>query len=415
MVWGTLRGIPKTRNVYEERANGKQSSVARKMWLKLLRSSAARGKRHIKTEKLSSSLFIGAQARNAERVPFVDEQENNLLLSFWPLVSPIYVPRVVTADGKTEVKGYVLAVPEPCHLEHFLPDVEQFLANLPTEPAGYLPRASLVDLPEEGGLEYLHSIVQHRARQTDFAFSVSGVELYHLEKQGKNTRILSSGRILPDPVALDQYGLLRKSCDNPLYKSQRIHNLLVGGPWYDGMDGVFSEHPWEFFVQTPGKTPRTPPFFAWDAKRAFHSIEEELKLQKGGAMTPENGSDDKLARRVYQLTRAYVMHRTEDKAGLSWKAFIESTRQEDASKYREVNAKVCSDAFLAMRGRRDADFVEYFTGTICSVPQYLPEDEFLGVSAALMSDWQKVKTLSMLALSAHSQLPTPGALKGDKE
>ena len=67
--------------------------------------------------------------------------------------------------------------------------------------------------------------------------------------------------------------------------------------------------------------------------------------------------------------------------------------------------KVCGDAFLAMRGRNDRDFVAYFAGTICSVPQWLPEKEYLEVSQALTTDWDKVKTLAMLALSACSYLP----------
>ena len=72
--------------------------------------------------------------------------------------------------------------------------------------------------------------------------------------------------------------------------------------------------------------------------------------------------------------------------------------------YREAREKVCSDAFLAMRGRRDQEFVEYFTGTICSVPQYLSQEEYIAVARALMTDWERIKILSMLALSAHSYL-----------
>jgi CRISPR-associated protein Cmx8 len=73
--------------------------------------------------------------------------------------------------------------------------------------------------------------------------------------------------------------------------------------------------------------------------------------------------------------------------------------------YREAVEKVSMDAFLAMRGRREQDFVEYFTGTICSIPQFLPEQDYLLVSSALIDDWDKVKALSMLAISASSYLP----------
>jgi CRISPR-associated protein Cmx8 len=58
-----------------------------------------------------------------------------------------------------------------------------------------------------------------------------------------------------------------------------------------------------------------------------------------------------------------------------------------------------------MRGRHEQDFVEYFTGTICSVPQYLPEEDFLLVSQSLINERDKVKALAMLAVSACSYLP----------
>ncbi len=67
---------------------------------------------------------------------------------------------------------------------------------------------------------------------------------------------------------------------------------------------------------------------------------------------------------------------------------------------REARERVCSDAFLAMRGRRDQEFVEYFTGTICSVPQYLKQEEYVTLVGELIKDWGKIKVLSMLALSA---------------
>jgi len=39
------------------------------------------------------------------------------------------------------------------------------------------------------------------------------------------------------------------------------------------------------------------------------------------------------------------------------------------------------------------------------VPQFLPEAEYLAVARALTTDWETVKTLAMLALSATSYLP----------
>ena len=109
------------------------------------------------------------------------------------------------------------------------------------------------------------------------------------------------------------------------------------------------------------------------------------------------------------LIQSYVNCKTEEKSGKKFKDFRnnkdEKKRIVYPMEYREAREKVCNDAFLAMRGRRDQDFVEYFTGTICSVPQYMAEEDFLRVATALMDDWERIKILSMLALSAHSYLP----------
>mgnify|MGYP001566400059 CR=1 FL=1 len=119
-------------------------------------------------------------------------------------------------------------------------------------------------------------------------------------------------------------------------------------------------------------------------------------------------ADQRLALCVHRLTREYVNRRTEEKSKVKWEDFKNSKDDKGRImyplKYREEREKVCSDAFLAMRGRRDKDFVEYFTGTVCSVPQFLPEEDYLVVSQELINRPDTVKTLSMLALSACSYL-----------
>lgn len=114
--------------------------------------------------------------------------------------------------------------------------------------------------------------------------------------------------------------------------------------------------------------------------------------------------EDRLASRIYGLVNGYVLQKAESKTGISLDAIPRDAKNHRIypKEYREAREKICSDAFLAIRGRRDQDFIEYFTGTICSVPQYLPSDDFLLVSQALLTDWEKVKTLTMLALSACS-------------
>ncbi|MFO1352408.1 MAG: hypothetical protein U1F68_17725 [Gammaproteobacteria bacterium] len=165
----------------------------------------------------------------------------------------------------------------------------------------------------------------------------------------------------------------------------------------------------EYFIYGP-KSPQFR-FFGADVKRHFKALTADLERQEQAAMqekTPER-LDDTLARRVYRLISVYVRQRAESRSGIK---LDNLARNEQGHRiypppYREALQKVASDAFLAMRGRTDRDFIEYFTGTICSVPQYFgKEDEFVEISQALIDSPATVKNLAMLALSAHSWLPS---------
>jgi CRISPR-associated protein Cmx8 len=127
----------------------------------------------------------------------------------------------------------------------------------------------------------------------------------------------------------------------------------------------------------------------------------------------KDGMDPTL--RVYNLVRAYVMSRTERKCGIAWESFRDRRsidqqgreRIDVPDKYKEARAAVCTDAFLRIRSCRSRqDFIDYFTGTLCSVPQFLPQAEFEQVSAALLDgeQWEDIKALTMLALSGLSTL-----------
>jgi len=130
----------------------------------------------------------------------------------------------------------------------------------------------------------------------------------------------------------------------------------------------------------------------------------------------ERMSPDELALRVHSTIRAYVNHKTERRCGKSYADFKASGYKD--GHYIEANNKVCMDAFLAVRSRKDhREFVGYFTGTICSVPQFLPKEQYQDLSVALLDpdQWESLKSLSMLALSALSQAPSSMEKQGDKE
>lgn len=123
-----------------------------------------------------------------------------------------------------------------------------------------------------------------------------------------------------------------------------------------------------------------------------------------------------LAKPVHDIVQRYVMTRTEMRAGMSWddaKNRAASDPQNPQRKsvpreYRDAREKVCQVAFLALRAcRARQDFVEYFAGTICSVPQYLPQRDYQRMAQALYGpgdEWEQVKGLAMLTLSSLSHV-----------
>jgi CRISPR-associated protein Cmx8 len=116
-------------------------------------------------------------------------------------------------------------------------------------------------------------------------------------------------------------------------------------------------------------------------------------------MSPETAGKPDLAKRTRGMIHAYVRVKAEAKSG----------RQQNYAdpEYRDCLLRVCEDVFLRFRASKSQeDFVSYFTATICSVPQYLPEEDYQVVAGALMTEqWVDVKTLAMLALSAESPAP----------
>jgi CRISPR-associated protein Cmx8 len=133
-------------------------------------------------------------------------------------------------------------------------------------------------------------------------------------------------------------------------------------------------------------------------------------------MTSASSVDQALSQRVHGLVKAYVYRKSESKSGIKWDEFKnkkvkdESTGKERINvpqRYREVRQKICADAFLRLRAcKAREDFMSYFTGTICSVPQFLPEAEYQTVADAILDDerWEEVKALTMLALSGLSNV-----------
>jgi CRISPR-associated protein Cmx8 len=77
----------------------------------------------------------------------------------------------------------------------------------------------------------------------------------------------------------------------------------------------------------------------------------------------------------------------------------------------EARRKLAERLFLELRSRRDQAFIDYFTNTFFSVPQYFGQKPlprmFELITTALLTDTDTVKTLTLMALSANSWIPSP--------
>ena len=243
-IWSTLRGKPLSRTPFKERAEGKTVNEAAKAWNSLHKFI----KDPSRTEDIASSLYVGAQASNAEKVPFLGKVDENLLLHFWPIVMRVFVPEVINNEGKGEFKGFVLAIPEVSDVEGFIYEYEAMVPKLNPELRGYRPAESVISVPQEGALEYMSALVRARAQQGDIAYNISSVEVIHLERRGDNISILSSSRIPVSTEILENYEAIRQNYRHPLFKKQIIRNLLEGNEWYAGFNRLLSSCDKNWFI-----------------------------------------------------------------------------------------------------------------------------------------------------------------------
>lgn len=393
MLWNVPRGVPTTRNPYEKRSEGTFTEDADKAWTELLQPSEF-------PVDLPSTYYLGAQANNAENVPFKDRARYQFLLHFWPFTAQIYVPAVLDGDGNREFKGYALAIPDVGQLESFCDELPVVLRNRGQERSGYRPRDAVVSLAAEGALD-IYQRLKERLIVREGALRTSdlllGVDVLHLEKQGNNVRLLSSTRLEPEDRMVDEYAVLRKVLWNPLFARQRLINLVNNRPWYAGFDSLLST--------TSDKLTIRSDTFRHDARNAFQheGIMTEstiLDPEPTGVPTSTPGHESL----VYRLVSIYLSRKLQGKYDLTWEKCKGNPSRE--KEYREKKEKLAREAFLALRGRTDSDFVQYFVSTLCSVPQALGEPAFVSLARALDRETDKIRTLTMLALSAQSPYTT---------
>jgi CRISPR-associated protein Cmx8 len=415
MLWAIPRGNPQSRQPFQQCAAKETCKEGPAAWADLQKVAAARDKNEFFTSSVAGSLWLGAQANNAENVAFDGRAEQNLLLHFWPLTSLVYVPQVVTPDGKSDFVGYVLAIPEVVSLKAFLACYPRMLEGLSDAPHGYRPAEAVIDLPAEGALSFLEHLARLAAdkatetAKSDMRNAIGSVDYLHLAKFGNNIKTMAAGRVSPRPYLLRHYQAIvgrpgeKPPYGNPLFRRSLMLALLNDVPWFEPFGELFAEWPHEFFVPCED-SPKLSWFWA-DARNKFKEVTDDMQNNPQSPPDP----NDLLAKLINKIVWTYLNAKTDKKPGASLDEFkvnnkIEWEKVTDAAKdtYSKARREIAESLFLEFRSRHDQAFVNHFVGKLGSVKQYINESDYIAVSQALMTRCSDVKTLTLLALSANS-------------
>lgn len=419
MIFAVPRNKPMTHLPYKDRVGGLPTREGSATWKELLARDKALALGKAATAELAGSLMLAVQALTAEAVPFEDRVEAKLLLHFWLLTARVFVPQRVDADGKAEFVGYTLAIPEVEHLEKFCNRYKHLLERLDAKKNLFRPAGAVIALPEQGPLEFLHDLdrlATEKAIAEGPAAYVAGMEFFHMVVVGKNVKLRAHGRISVEKSVLEEYARLRCECFNPVLLAGRLRAYLHARPWYEALDTPIHEREWWHFVHSSQERRRTPTAmigFAWEVDRYFKQLRStgpEAHNSEAIPMEQHAASPEAVDAIVYEMVRVYVRERACKRADIDPKQ-VEDWWTRTADERRDV----CAKLFLELRSRHGDDFVGHFTDTFASVAQWLDEDRFLLVSRALMRPYadedgpdrprtrDDIKTLTMLALSAHSR------------
>jgi CRISPR-associated protein Cmx8 len=246
----------------------------------------------------------------------------------------------------------------------------------------------VVELPGEAGLDVARrtfAVISRLQGEAATRPSLTAVDVFHIEKEGNNVRVRSVSRVDLQRERAHAYGRARAAYWSSAFRRRRITSILDDDkPWWTGFGRVCATSPEELTIEDSK--------FRHDCRIAFTEVE----------MTEANRVDEKtLEQLVYSVVRTYVFGRLDSKYDLTWDKIKGSGRENE---YNEKKEKVAREAFLAVRSRTGLTFVSYFTGTICSVSQWLNEASYLKLARALApgndEQIERVRSLTLLALSA---------------
>lgn len=392
MVWQILRGVPATRVPFEDRAFKRNSNDSASLW-KQLNQNVDR------SVDLPSTYYVGAQASNAERVPFKDKGRLQFLLHFWPLVCQIYIPQLLSKDqdkdSDMKFEGFVLAIPDVCLLKSFKADYQTLLKNRSPQALGFRPKEAVIEVPEEAGLDAvrrLNEAVKTTAGK-DIADVVFGFDIFHTSREGNNVRLLFSGRVEPEHDRDRDYANFKNRFTDRWFRRQRLINLLNRRSWHSGFAQLLGSLSLEKGLLSS--------FFAHDARVSFEieaaNHEGRIKMQLAEGK-PVSGDEVCLESLVLKIVDGYLRQKLKDKYTLEWSKIQDNPSQK--KEYNDRRESLGKECFYAIRSRTGEDFINYFASTICSVPHWMTQDEYSCITKTLYQDTEKIRTLSMLALSA---------------
>ncbi|WP_061249186.1 type I-MYXAN CRISPR-associated protein Cmx8 [Leptospira alstonii] len=401
MIWNILRGIPTTRIVYENRASKEDNKDYLEVWNNLIKITT-------KKSEIQGTYFLSSQDKNAEGVPFLDQNKNFLLLHFWPFISQIYIPQKLEYDNsskkyKPSDDGFAICIPEILDLKNFCLDYEEFLKSRDNTILGFRPRASKIFVLQEAGwdsFERLKISLTKLEGAKKYSDLVNGIDVFRFIKEGNNINNKANFRIRPDDITLKEYEAFKN--DNyfdSIFKRQILTNLSENKSWHEDFGKLFKTSGYEYFI---GKGKTKDVNFSNDVNKKFkgliNSIHKEHTMENSLETDEKEISSENLKsleQIIYWMIRNYISIRLASKYGF---------KKEDikTNKYVEMKEKLAKETFLAIRSRTGGDFISYFSSSICSVGQYMNEERFLTLTKALFDETDKVRTLSMLALSAVS-------------
>lgn len=387
-----LRKQAMARLPFLKRARGEPTKDAAEGWKKLWAN---------RTEQLSGTYLLGARAQNSDRTLFLSTSRLKFLLHFWPFVMWDYRLTVMNRAGELKVGDFVIGVPDVADLPLFCRAFSRVLQSRTHTP-------SLICVPAEAGLRAISEISSQLPLPQIEELpptALLGIDLFQVETRQRDIQIKQITRQSFESSRLEAFPSLTKGYS--VLQHQQLLNVIAEQPAWTGVAPLCQREP---IAKTIGSF-----HFCREARNLFHQGEASTMKEKTTEPTgniPEPHADEAqkpsvrsprttIEAAIYQLVKIYLAKKLATRNGLQWKEVIGNKKLIDL--YNDKKQALAKEAFYAARSRSsEQDFISYFTETLCSVSQQINEQEFMLVAQSLFEETEKVRTLTLLALSAQS-------------